>query len=40
VPGQAFGAEGHVRISFAGADAEVEEGVTRLAKAFAELDGD
>ncbi len=35
VPGEAFGAPGYVRLSFAMADAEMEEGVARLQTMFA-----
>lgn len=39
VPGDAFGAPGHVRISFASSEAAIEEGLGRLASAFHELAG-
>ena len=35
VPGEAFGAPGYVRLSFALSDAELVEGITRLQKLFA-----
>lgn len=37
VPGEAFGAPGYARLSYALADDELVEGVTRMAKLFAEL---
>ncbi len=37
VPGSAFGAEGHLRLSFATAMEDVEEGIARLARAVARL---
>jgi len=35
VPGEAFGAPGHVRMAYALADADLDEGLTRLAKLLA-----
>lgn len=37
VPGEAFGAAGHVRISFATAEERVREGLIRIARAFAAI---
>jgi aspartate aminotransferase len=34
VPGSAFGMEGHVRLSYAASDADLEEGLTRIAAAL------
>jgi len=39
VPGSAFGAEGHLRLSFATSMQDVEEGVARMALAVARLGG-
>ena len=35
VPGEAFGAPGYARLSFALSDAELEEGIRRLQRLFA-----
>ena len=35
VPGEAFGAPGYVRLSFALSDAELVEGISRLQRLFA-----
>ncbi|MEM1414415.1 MAG: pyridoxal phosphate-dependent aminotransferase [Myxococcota bacterium] len=37
VPGTAFGAPGHVRISYACSEAQIEEGLSRIAAALAKL---
>jgi aspartate/methionine/tyrosine aminotransferase len=39
VPGEAFGAPGYARFSYALADADLDEGMARLAELFAEAEG-
>ena len=36
VPGEAFGTDGYFRLSYALGDADLEEGVARMAKLLAE----
>jgi aspartate/methionine/tyrosine aminotransferase len=36
VPGEAFGAEGYARLSYALSDSDAEEGVTRIIKILSE----
>jgi aspartate/methionine/tyrosine aminotransferase len=36
VPGEAFGTDGYFRMSYALGDADLEEGVTRIAKLLAD----
>ena len=36
VPGEAFGAPGYLRLSYALGDADLAEGVTRMQRLFAE----
>jgi aspartate/methionine/tyrosine aminotransferase len=38
VPGEAFGAQGYLRLSYALGDAAIVEGITRLSKLFATAD--